>query len=261
MRIFSSFYIKMIAVITMLVDHGAHIFLFGVVSFDEYLLLRGIGRIAFPLFVYLIAQGCKYSKKMELYVFRLGLFALISEIPFDLAFRGGNINFIDFLNDTNIFYTLFLGVLAVYIFQKMMFVQYEDERVWRFKGLGTSVTKENLLGYAMLPLFLVPLFGIMALADWLGTDYGGLGVLFIVGMGIVVEFKHYFFAQLLIIIVVMTALYGLLSDFWLFSLISIVVIVLGNGKLGPKAKWFFYITYPAHLLLFFALDYTGIVSF
>jgi len=105
----------------MLVDH------IGAVSiWPTPLYFRYIGRIAFPIYAYMIAQGCRHTKNINKYLLRLGIFALISEIPFDVAFNhytlmdDGIPRFgINFLRYTNVFYTLFLGVACIMIYEKL----------------------------------------------------------------------------------------------------------------------------------------------
>lgn len=86
---------------------------------------RFIGRIAFPIYAYMIAQGCKYTRNINKYLIRLGIFAIISEIPFDIAFMhyktmDDNLHLnIDFLHNTNVFYTLFLGVACISVYEKL----------------------------------------------------------------------------------------------------------------------------------------------
>jgi len=116
----TAFTLKIIASICMLLDHIGAVF-YG--STPE--LFRWIGRIAFPIYAYMIAQGCKHTKNINKYLFRLGIFALISEIPFDMAFMHYNdvesgLNWgISFLRQTNVFYTLFLGVACVAVYEQL----------------------------------------------------------------------------------------------------------------------------------------------
>ena len=93
---------KMIAIITMFIDHlGATVLraivrLPSVSSVPEsqkmwlaiYNLSRDIGRLAFPIFCFLIVEGFLHTRNVKKYAGRLFLFALISEIPFDLTLKG-----------------------------------------------------------------------------------------------------------------------------------------------------------------------------
>ena len=78
-RIINASVLKWIAVITMLIDHV------GVVFFPEYSIIRWIGRISFPLFAFLICEGYRHTSNIWKYFLRLGIFAIISEIPYDIV--------------------------------------------------------------------------------------------------------------------------------------------------------------------------------
>ena len=146
----TAFTLKIIAIVSMLIDHMA------IVSPDTFpFWFRGIGRIAWPIFAFLLAEGFRHTKSPEKFLMRLLAFALISEIPYDLAMG----NTINFTANTNIFYTLFLGGMAIRCYEKM--------KTW-YNWQTMAV-----LG-AILPTAL--------LAEVLTADYGGMGVLFIFAM-------------------------------------------------------------------------------
>lgn len=67
--------LKLLALISMLIDHMGIVFFYDVISF------RIIGRISFPIYAFLISDGCKYSKNIYNYAIKLFLLAIISEIP------------------------------------------------------------------------------------------------------------------------------------------------------------------------------------
>ena len=211
----TAFIIKIIAITSMFIDHAGAVF-----ELDIW--FRIIGRLAFPLFVYLIAEGCRHTKSMEKYLLRLGLFAIISEIPFDMALNQGNINF--FAN-TNIFYTLFLGVASVYAFQYL-------------KSLP------NRLYLILTP---IPVLIAMIMAYTFSSDYHYIGVLFIFLTALANEYKY---LRLSVIALFSFWLYYPMLYMLISSLISIPIVAYANGKRGPSAKYLFYIAYPGHLLLF-----------
>ena len=124
-QIFSGSVLKLLAVLSMFIDHFALIF-YRTFSLNElvffslgetkvtlYYILRKIGRLALPLFCFLISEGFFHTRDKKKYGLRLLLFALISEIPFNLL-RNGTIFY---LLKQNIFFTLFLGFLLMYIFE------------------------------------------------------------------------------------------------------------------------------------------------
>lgn len=130
--------LKIIAMITMLIDHiGATIVLqlvqrnsdnfdaFGNVRMTGmvilYYVLRGIGRLAFPIFIFLLLEGFQYTHNRFLYIGRLLLFAIISEIPFDLAvnlstnsiLKGHVLEF----TSQNVFFTLAIGMIVLTVLE------------------------------------------------------------------------------------------------------------------------------------------------
>jgi len=106
-----AFTLKIIAMITMLIDHTGHL-IFGDFSYFNY-----IGRLAFPIFAFQISQGYIHTKDFKKYAFRLAVFALIAQIPFML--------FISIITGAfftwylNIFFTLLLGLLAILAYDKL----------------------------------------------------------------------------------------------------------------------------------------------
>jgi len=98
--------LKVTAIVTMTMDH------IGDILYPGTLFLHIIGRLAFPLFAYLIALGIESTKKPKKYMMTLLSFALISQIPYFLAFE------IQPFERLNILFTLFLGALTIYFFNK-----------------------------------------------------------------------------------------------------------------------------------------------
>lgn len=134
----SGFALKLVAIITMVIDHiGATIVERSMIargfneaahkgskSLNEWMnnpisnymlydlnnLMRSVGRLAFPLFCFLLVEGFEHTKSKKKYALRMALFCLISEIPFNLAFATGWIA----LDQQNVFFTLTLGLLAMW---------------------------------------------------------------------------------------------------------------------------------------------------
>jgi len=253
----NAFTLKMIALIAMVIDHAG-------AAFPQYIPFesRIIGRLTFPIFVYLIAEGFRHTRNPKKFLLRLFAFAIISEIPFDLAItRVGSYNqwHVDFLNNTNIFYTLFIGGLAIFVFQQIyesMSVRLNEE----------SSNKDRLIAYFIsVAIAIFPTLGLMHLAEFLTTDYAGYGVLFVFLMYVIkpkwlritVFAVMNVFQQRWIIDWLRAghSFYGMSR--WLMmipaTLLTVPLIIFYNGKRGPSAKWLFYIAYPAHLAVLAAI--------
>ncbi|QNO14594.1 conjugal transfer protein TraX [Alkalicella caledoniensis] len=98
--------LKIIAIITMLIDH------IGFVFFPHAIIFRIIGRISFPIFAYQIAIGCRYTSSIRKYATRLGIFAAISQIPYMLIFPTG----------FNIFFNLVVAVFVIDFYERRKIV-------------------------------------------------------------------------------------------------------------------------------------------
>ncbi len=133
----------------MLADHAAVVF-GAALPAGVYWAMRGVGRLAFPIFCFFIAEGFIRTRSRGQYALRLALFAVISEIPFDLVASGRVMD----LSSQNVYVTLLLGLLGL----------------WGYDRLAKR-------GMAALGL-LVPL-GCALAGQWLGADYGAGGVLLI----------------------------------------------------------------------------------
>ena len=230
--------LKVIACLLMLIDH------MGAALFPEFMILRMIGRLSFPIFAYLIAIGYSKTTSFSKYLCRLLIFAIVSQIPFSLAFSEqiSVHSFSDFLRffmggpepHLNIFFTLTFGLLAI--------------RIW---------DKENLrFGKTLAVLVL----GIRS--ELLHTDYSIYGVIMILAFYV---FRHSriktFISQASVYILfnaskVLFYAYKFQVTTWeliwfiqALSLLSLIIIFMYNGKKGKNLKYFFYSFYPVHLLV------------
>lgn len=108
--------LKLIAIFTMLIDHTAATVILQMINngiggqtlIDIYWVMRSIGRMAFPVFCFLLVEVQIYTQQGK-YAARMFIFALISEIPFDLAINNTVLEF----KSNNVFFTLLLGLLAI----------------------------------------------------------------------------------------------------------------------------------------------------
>ena len=101
----NGFHLKLIAVCTMFIDH------MGDTLFPGVMWLRCIGRVAFPIFCFLIAEGCVHTHDRKKYALRLFVFAVLSEIPFNLMTGRAVWN----PYDQNVLWTLLLGAAVCWI--------------------------------------------------------------------------------------------------------------------------------------------------
>lgn len=248
---FDEFTLKMIAVVTMFIDHfGATVvyrilvasgtgvgFAMSGEAWDAlivvYQILRGIGRLAFPIYCYLIVEGLYHTRSVPKYALRLGLFALISEIAFDLAFNGGHGTgkWVEF-GYNNVFFTLFVGLVTIYC-MKLVNDHTKSERFQK----PVFLVAKSIANLAIL-------FAGMLVAEFLlRTDYGGCGVAAIGVMYMLYGRPRLAFAGAVLAL-------GLLGDpLELVALVLVVLIGYCNGERGRQMKYFFYAFYPVHLLL------------
>lgn len=234
--------IKMIAIIAMLIDHTAAVILERIMEeqnintlldmgpiepiFVVYLIMRIIGRMGFPIFIFLLIEGLLHTRNQWKYLLRLIIFAFVSEIPFDFAFNlskeqifSGQI--VEFTYQ-NVFFTLAIGLTAV-IGIKMI------------QGLELHEVLKVVINIGIAAVG-------MGLGLVLHTDYGAIGVLAIIMM--------YLLCQRKMLAVTMTCLVLMFSSFLEASAFLILLPVrFYNGERGWKLKWVFYAFYPAHLLI------------
>lgn len=246
----SGFTIKMIAVVTMLIDHVAASLLERILMqwnlgdswefyYNIYQVMRDIGRLAFPIYIFLLVEGFTYTRSKRKYAGRMFLFAIISEIPFDMAFNGCVLE----LYSNNVFITLFLGLITISmldaISQSPKIVDTSDSPVkWLLVNIGKCI--------AMAAIVLV----MMVVAKWLlKCDYGEAGIAAIVGMYLLRNYKEVGFA----VAVLLLAFFC--GEIELWALIALIPIHFYNGTRGRSLKYFFYAFYPVHLLVIAGIGY------
>lgn len=236
--------LKMIAVITMFIDHFAA----GILSrylakngmgdidlnsesavdqwlaenstlYGIYYVMRLIGRIAFPIYCFLLIEGFEHTSSRLKYAGRLLLFAVISEVPFDLLFNGHILEF----GYQNVFFTLFLGLVC------LTAIQYIDEQ----SHMAPTLKVICRLAAAGVCMFV---------AQMLYTDYAATGVFCIAILYFFrKEKKHQVIA-------------GCVTFLWeLTAPLAFIPIWFYNGTRGWKLKYFFYLFYPLHLLLLYLI--------
>lgn len=199
-----------------------------------------VGRLAFPIFAFQISEGFIHTSNFKKYAQRLFIFALISEIPFNLFYSSS----IFYPFHQNVLFTLLLGLLTV-------------KALDRF---SKEISLKNGV-FALLALVFFPLIGTFGF-----TDYGAMGVLTVVAFYLFRDFPFAWVLQLismiLLNIVFFTGMYipleilGRSFDFEVqgFAVLALIPIWLYNGRKGsssPIFKYSMYIFYPAHVLILY----------
>lgn len=205
----NSFVLKMTAAVSMLIDH------IGAVLFPQYIIFRIIGRIAFPIFAYTLAEGFIYTHDVKKYILRMGALALLSEIPFDLVFFG---KFVEFSHQ-NVFFTLTLGLIMLHLFTKASN---------RFEKCSTVIL-----------MFL--------LSEFLHCDYSSMGLLMILCFYLYRDRNAMKMGSVAAVNVI------LMGYVQAFAVLALLPVYFHNREEGPKAKGFFYFFYPVHLLVLFLI--------
>ena len=222
-RVLNGFHLKLIAACTMFIDH------MGYTLFPGVMWLRCIGRVAFPIFCFLIAEGCVHTHDRKKYALRLFMFAVLSEIPFNLMTGWAVWN----PYDQNVLWTLLLGAAVC----------------WSIDGALKRRTAPAfvLTGAAMVAAFW--------LLEVFCTDYGGWGML-LVAMFYGVRRAPYGQAAKMAAQAVGLAFFcigvmgGVTIELW--ALTALVPIWLYNGQRGFSHKavqYGFYAFYPLHILI------------
>lgn len=257
----NGFTLKMIAVITMFIDHFAasvleRAIVIGNIGFIEdrrsmwlviYYIMRGIGRMAFPIYIYLLVEGFMHTKSVPKYALRLFVFALISELPFDFAllyngywndnYDGSHFitHIIGLTAHQNVFFTLCLGLLMIWGMDRIRqgFMEKEND------------TSQKGFAFLLLRMFLqfVLLIAAMIVAYIIRCDYSVAGI---VSIGLMYLFRDYRIAGFSLSILALTFMAGQIEA---LSLLMLIPVYFYNGERGKQAKYFFYGFYPAHLAL------------
>ena len=225
-KILSQESLKIIACVTMLIDHAGAVFVPSMGNYSLYYAMRIIGRLAFPIYCFLLAEGVAHTKNPVKYGMRLFVGMLLAEIPFDLALFG------EFSwAHQSVMVTLLLGFGMAMVMQKL------------------DRTK------------LVPVIVFAFLAELFRTDYGAWGIFMIALFVMTRDRKDRNNLQLIGMLIVCwfmnsaaIRIFGVRVPIEFFAVLALVPIFLYSGKksTGSKAvQTIFYLFYPVHLLVLY----------
>ncbi len=247
--------LKIIAMITMLIDHfaagplaemivndarnfsGAKVKVTGIVVL--YYVMRTIGRVAFPIFIFLLVEGYGHTRNRWIYLARLFVLAFISEVPYDTcmwldhyAIKTGK--FFEFSHQ-NVFFTLVIGLLTIIVIDVMWHTHFEMPMRISFAVVVVAA------GFAG--------------AELLHTDYGGWGVLAIAAAYVAHRMpKIVCMAAPAAVLTIMQFAEGQIPS-EAFSFVDLALVSFYNGERGLKLKYVFYAVYPVHLFMFAIIKY------
>lgn len=218
--------LKLIALITMTIDH------IGLILFPDAIFLRIIGRIAFPIFAFFIAEGCRYTKNKTKYLLLMLGVGLFSQL-----FVGAFLHFYKL----NILFTFSFSIILIYIYQ----------------GIQTAIQKHNKkLACILIGLFVIYLSVLVILffphihLSNFTVDYGFFGIM----LPFIVSLHSNKYIQLALFFIGLLLVSIFLGGIQYYGLISIIPIMLYNGERGRiKLKYLFYAYYPLHLMIILLL--------
>lgn len=278
----SVFVLKIIALASMIIDHvgyvmGGH----SLVNWDTYTLLRSIGRVAFPIYCFLLVNGFDKTSDRQRYLTRLMLFAVLSQVPFTLAFSSVNYGGAAVGSSFSLGFSLLPYLLfVVCILLAYLFLAKRDLSVlWLALFLAIGGMRLQLGGCQILDInlnvFYTLSFGLAAMAVLDNLIYQDVplpkallrGIFLICAILVLQPHADYAYKGLLLILLLYACRSSRLAqavamglwcglEYWsgnrmyfYFSLISILPVLFYNGRKGPDMKLGFYALYPLHLLV------------
>ncbi len=234
----NSLHLKIIAAAFMLLDH-----MWSTIAPDQ-MWLTAAGRIAFPIFAFQIAEGFYYTKNRKKYFFRMLIFAAISEIPFNLIAGGGMIYPIH----QNVMFTFCISILIMMLLEK--------------------AKAKNMTVFIIAAIITVPLsflIGFITFVDYFGYGIWTVLIFYLfrgVKFGQIAELAGIVYINWFMIggLVYYVPLFGHQIEIpeQGFAILALIPIWLYNGKKGysgKAAQYFFYIFYPAHMLILYILEH------
>ncbi|MEH2214641.1 TraX family protein [Nostoc sp.] len=208
----SAFSIKILAAVFMIMDHVCYLLM------PELVILHLLGRLSFPLFAWLLAEGEKHTHNVHRYGRRLLIAAIISQPIYSIVFQSLSLN---------ILFTLLLGLVMLRLVKRY-------SQLWQ-------------------QLIIVGLCAVVA--ESLGAEYGtyGIGVIFL--MSLIDKLKpriwllYWCIFHFFILIIL-----SMLNIFQGWAIFAGLIVFQFNGKQGSRARWF-YLFYPAHLIILGIINY------
>ncbi|MBN3889364.1 MAG: TraX family protein [Nostoc sp. JL31] len=208
----SAFNIKILAAVFMVMDHVCYLLM------PELVILHLLGRLSFPLFAWLLAEGEKHTRNVHRYGGRLLIAAIISQPIYSIVFQSLSLN---------ILFTLLLGLVMLRL-------------VKRYPELWQQLIIIGLCA---------------AVAEGLGVEYGtyGIGVIFLMSLMDKLKPKVWLLYWCIFHFFILVIL-SMLNIFQGWAILAGFIVFQFNGQQGSRARWF-YLFYPAHLIILGIINY------
>jgi hypothetical protein len=214
----SSNILKIVACISMLLDHIGFIF------FPQYIIFRILGRIAFPIFAFMIAEGCFYTKNKLKRLLVMSSFALIMQIGLYM-FTG--------MTDFNIFIHFSLSIIVIYL------IDYIEEKIKNKQLIFAIITTLATI------LLLAYLYWFSENYNYLYSNYGIFAIIMPVALYVIKKYLpniNHIVCVPVICIFMYLMLLKIKFPYQLYGMMSCLFIILYNGKKGKlNLKYLFYI--------------------
>lgn len=221
--------LKLIACVSMAFDH------IGCILFPELLILRIIGRIAFPIFAFMVAEGCYYTKNRLKHFLIIFIMAILMQIVYYLA--------IDSLS---------LSIFAIFSFSIIL--------IYLLDGIDKCFEEHNnIIGIMLVISFvilIISLYFLNAKTNIMIENYGFYGVISPVVIYLLRKYISKNIWLSILAFAIMAILHVVIANeiYNLYELIGIGMLCLYNGKRGKyNLKYFFYIFYPAHIVIIYGI--------
>ncbi|MEA5472154.1 TraX family protein [Spirulina sp. 06S082] len=206
----STFSLKFLAFLIMLVDHIGFLF------FPDRVEFRIVGRLAMPLFAFLVAQGYLKTKNLSFYLFRLLFFALLTQPIYYVFLNEGDFPFQQ------------LNILFTFLFSLLLLDLFESQSQW----------------------FIFLVFAVTVLSGFRLLEYGLYGIFNVVYFYYLSKNRINFVFIFIFILIQIWGLFETLSIIQPVSILSLFFIALYNNRRGLDDRKLFYWLYPLHLFSF-----------
>ena len=227
--------LKVIAILCMIIDHIGY-FLVSQFDYNLYIICRCIGRIAMPLFVFMIVEGFNHTKNFKKYIVRLLFIGIVTQLIILIFNKASVIK----INNINILFSFVLSLVLL-------------------RCIDKKITKENkALDYILKAIVII---AIASIYYFINFDYGYIVPILAVLFYIINKVKNkdniyliYFIYLVLIPILSVTAIKNVIG---ICSIIASLFIILYNGKLGKKSKiiqYIYYFIYPLQYFILYSLS-------